>query len=384
LDKIETIMSRRGSHRRLLTDSLRVHTIVKASDESAAVSMASSLTPDNINSELEKAGMPKATMLESPKAATVEPRNVEPVQDNQQKTSNNSTTIAAVVSTVVVATVLLAGALFWRHRVLTKSLGSKSYQLSPEAATAVAAANDSEQSGSTQYSPSCMLEICEHNRIRRTCQQCGAGAFGFAGAFGLQDPLSEPLPQNLPSIPHKPEEELHDSVLYVPTDQIDVDAVLMDICPSPSRVTRNSPIYISGADIDRGTTTTNFEARTPISGPIKKTKVQLLVQAFETRKRNSAGVLQETSADLEKQGPNQVAPIQVSVDHGLVISRQDLHSLSAGHVVRERILQWKNAEDTVKSPAAPPSTSPEGLFTLADKDNFERERENDKSFESGE
>jgi hypothetical protein len=221
-----------------------------------------------------------------------------------------------------------------------------------------------------------MLEICEHNRIRRTCQQCGAGAFGFAGAFGLQDPLSEPLPQNLPSIPHKPEEELHDSVLYVPTDQIDVDAVLMDICPSPSRVTRNRPIYISGVDIDRGTTTTNFEARTPISGPIKKTKVQLLIQAFETRKRNSAGVLQEKSAYLEKQGPNQVAPIQVSVDHGLVISRQDLHSLSAGHVsVREISLQWKNTEDPVKSSAAPNYTSPEDLFTLDDKDNFQRERE---------
>jgi len=46
LDKIETIRSTRVSHRRLLTDSLRVHTIVKASDESAAVSIASALNLD--------------------------------------------------------------------------------------------------------------------------------------------------------------------------------------------------------------------------------------------------------------------------------------------------------------------------------------------------
>ena len=38
-------------------------------------------------------------------------------------------------------------------------------------------------------------------------------------------------------------------------------------------------------------------------------------------------------------------------------------------------MQWKNAEDPVKSSAAPNYTSPEDLFTLDDKDNFERERE---------
>ena len=37
-------------------------------------------------------------------------------------------------------------------------------------------------------------------------------------------------------------------------------------------------------------------------------------------------------------------------------------------------MQLKNAEDPVKSSAAPNSTSPEDLFTLDDKDNFERER----------
>jgi hypothetical protein len=317
LDKIETISSRRGFDRHLLTDSLRVDTIVKASDESAAVSMASALTHDKINSELEKAGLPKATMLEAPKAATVEPRNVEPVQDNQQKTSNNSTTIAIVVSTVVVVTVLLAaGALFWRHRALTKLHRSKPYQVSPAATAAVAAANDWEQSSSTH-----VMDLCEHNRLRSTCQLCGAGVCVLTGVFDQQDPLSEPLPANLPPNPHKPEEGPDDSV-YVPQEQIDFDAVFMNIRPSPVIVsqtdTKNSPIKISAVDIDRGMTPTNFDAR----GDMQETKVQSLVHALET------------------------GSVSVSADHGLVVRRQDLDSWSSEHVpsVQERISKWKRAE----------------------------------------
>jgi hypothetical protein len=278
--------------------------------------MASSLTPDNINSELEKAGLPKATMLESPKAATVEPRNVEPVeQDNQQKTSNNSTTIAAVVSTVVVATVLLAGALFWRHRVLTKLLGSNPYKLS----SAAAASNDSEQSDSTH-----VMDICVHNRLKSTCQLCGAGAFGLVGAFGREDPLSEPLAASFPSNPRKPEEEPDESV-YILQDQIDLDSVFMDIHPSPAcrvsqRDTQNSPVKISAVDVDRGMTPTNFDA----SGEMKRTKVQDLVHTFET------------------------ASVTVSVDHGFVIKRRELDSLGAELVpsFRERKLAFSAQTST--------------------------------------
>ena len=79
IDKIEKISSRRGSDRRILTDSIRVDTIVKASSESAAASMVSALTPDRINRELEKAGLPKAVMLEAPKAAAVEAPTAAPV-----------------------------------------------------------------------------------------------------------------------------------------------------------------------------------------------------------------------------------------------------------------------------------------------------------------
>jgi len=79
IDKIEKISSRRGSDRRILTDSIRVDTTVKSSSESAAVSMASALTPDKINRELEKAGLPKAVMLEAPRAAAVEAPTAAPV-----------------------------------------------------------------------------------------------------------------------------------------------------------------------------------------------------------------------------------------------------------------------------------------------------------------
>jgi hypothetical protein len=294
--------------------------------------MASALTPDNINSELEKAGLPKATMLESPKAATVEPRNVEPVeQDNQQKTSNNSTTIAAVVSTVVVATVLLAGALFWRHRVLTKLLGSNPYKLS----SAAAASNDSEQSDSTH-----VMDICVHNRLKSTCQLCGAGAFGLVGAFGREDPLSEPLAASFPSNPRKPEEEPDESV-YILQDQIDLDSVFMDIHPAPAgdlvfvdihpspagvsrclsqRDTKNRLVKISAVDVDRGMTPTNFDA----SGEMKRTKVQDLVHTFET------------------------ASVTVGVDHGLVIKRRELDSLGAELVpsFRERKLAFSAQTST--------------------------------------
>ncbi len=79
IDKIEKISSRRGADRRILTDSIRVDTTVKSSSESAAVSMASALTPDKINRELEKAGLPKAVMLEAPRAAAVEAPTAAPV-----------------------------------------------------------------------------------------------------------------------------------------------------------------------------------------------------------------------------------------------------------------------------------------------------------------
>ena len=271
LDKIETISSRRGSDRHLLTDSLRVDTIVKVSDESAAVSMASALTQDKINSELQKAGLPKVTMLEAPKAATVGPS-----QDNQQKTSNNSTIIAAVVSTVVVVTVLLAGALFWRHRPITKP---------PEPLV-----KDSEQSDSTH-----VMDICEHNRLKITCQLC----------------REHPDPEIKPHTPDNLEEVHEDSHTYNLLDQNGLDEVLLNI-RRPD--TKNTPVWVSVIDVDRGMTPHNFDAR----GETKTTKVQNLVHTYEA------------------------AAVTVSVDHGLVVRRRELESLSAELVpsFRERQLAF--------------------------------------------
>jgi hypothetical protein len=302
--------------------------------------MASALTQDKINRELQKADLPMVTMLEAPKASTA----VLPVgpskEDNQQKTSiaavtsNNSTTIAAAVAAVVVVAVLLAGALFWRRWALTKLQGSKPYKLSAAAeAAAAAAANDSEQSDSTY-----VMDICEHNRLKSTCQLCGAGAFGLAGASDRretlsilsnpntlrEDPLSEPFHSIVQANTRKPEEEPDESVYIVQEqEQVDFDAVFMDISPSPAafsskRDTQNSPVKISAHEIVRGMTPTNVDAR----GQMKSTKVQNLVQTFET------------------------GAVSVSADHGLVVKRRELDGLSGEHVatVRERISKWKVAE----------------------------------------
>jgi len=68
IDKIESI---KDPSRRLLAESIRVETSVKAVDTSTANSVANRLTPVKINVELEKAGLPKATMIEAPKTIFV-------------------------------------------------------------------------------------------------------------------------------------------------------------------------------------------------------------------------------------------------------------------------------------------------------------------------
>jgi hypothetical protein len=60
IDKIETI--NRG--RRLLAESIRVGTIIKASNLAAADTISRALTQDKINGALSKSGLPAATLLE--------------------------------------------------------------------------------------------------------------------------------------------------------------------------------------------------------------------------------------------------------------------------------------------------------------------------------
>jgi hypothetical protein len=64
VDKAKNFWSEKGKSSHDTSHLSQEKTIVKASDESAAVSIASALTLDEINSKLEKAGLPKVTMLE--------------------------------------------------------------------------------------------------------------------------------------------------------------------------------------------------------------------------------------------------------------------------------------------------------------------------------
>ena len=68
IDKIETLTAAR---RRLLQGSIRVDTSIKAADKGQADAIASQLTEDNINAELEAELNVKATLLEKPSVAQV-------------------------------------------------------------------------------------------------------------------------------------------------------------------------------------------------------------------------------------------------------------------------------------------------------------------------
>ena len=60
IDKIETI----NGGCRLLAESIGVRTIIKASNQGAADTMAKALTQDKINDALSKSGLPAAKLLE--------------------------------------------------------------------------------------------------------------------------------------------------------------------------------------------------------------------------------------------------------------------------------------------------------------------------------
>jgi hypothetical protein len=95
IDKIETIVGRRGAGRHLLAGSIRVDTSIRAADNVKASSMVNRLTADNINTELAKVGLPKSTILEAPKVANAvqgEP-NIVPVA--QPPSSNINIAAAA-------------------------------------------------------------------------------------------------------------------------------------------------------------------------------------------------------------------------------------------------------------------------------------------------
>jgi len=95
IDKIETIVGRRGAGRRLLAGSIRVDTSIRAADNAQAGSMAKRLTADNINAELAKVGLPKSTILEAPKVANEVQGEPNIVPTAQPPSSNNNIPAAA-------------------------------------------------------------------------------------------------------------------------------------------------------------------------------------------------------------------------------------------------------------------------------------------------
>jgi hypothetical protein len=113
IDKIEAMSRRVG--RRLLSESVLVYTVIKATDSKAADAIASSLTTDKINGVLQTAGLPKATIKQTP---TVE----------STATSENITAplIGGIVGGLVLLIVLVKGAWeFWRY--LEKNKARRQY-----------------------------------------------------------------------------------------------------------------------------------------------------------------------------------------------------------------------------------------------------------------
>ena len=108
--------------RRLLATGIRVDTSVKASDEIAASEISTSLTPDNLNSELVAAGLPAATILEAPtfasdRQATTAKVTVTPSPYPPESVSASALDLKLVVGVIlgvsVSAVVILGVYLLW-------------------------------------------------------------------------------------------------------------------------------------------------------------------------------------------------------------------------------------------------------------------------------
>jgi tRNA A-37 threonylcarbamoyl transferase component Bud32 len=102
INKIESTSSRRH----LLAEAIRVETSIMAAGEAAAEEMAGSLTADNINRELSKAGLPTATVLE---AATASNTGTGAVAAATAEASRSSIFSTPVLVGGVLGIVFLAG-----------------------------------------------------------------------------------------------------------------------------------------------------------------------------------------------------------------------------------------------------------------------------------
>jgi hypothetical protein len=119
IDKIENM---RRSGRRLLAGSIRVDTSIVAADQTAAKSMANTLTVDKINAELGKNSLPQAEILDPPKVIQIERKPGESTTPPPRTEESNKTqiVIAAVVSSIVILFAVGACVFIRRRRTATK------------------------------------------------------------------------------------------------------------------------------------------------------------------------------------------------------------------------------------------------------------------------
>ena len=105
IHKIESI----GSRRHLLAEAIRVETGIMAADQGAAEAIAGKLTVDSINSELTKAGLPAATVLEAAIPALSSSNTLPPeLTASKEETAD---IVVASSSSVLSTPVLVGGAL---------------------------------------------------------------------------------------------------------------------------------------------------------------------------------------------------------------------------------------------------------------------------------
>jgi len=105
IHKIESI----GSRRHLLAEAIRVETGIMAADQGAAEAITGRLTVDSINSELAKAGLPAATVLEAA-IPTLTSSSTSPPKLTASKEETADIAVASS-SSVLSTPVLVGGAL---------------------------------------------------------------------------------------------------------------------------------------------------------------------------------------------------------------------------------------------------------------------------------
>jgi hypothetical protein len=120
IDKIENM---RRSGRGLLAGSIRVDTSIVAADQTAANSMANTLTVHKMNAELGKNGLPQAEILDPPQVKQIVKDDLKE-NEKKKEESNKTPIIVATVVSVVILFAVGACVFIQRRRTATKKAGT--------------------------------------------------------------------------------------------------------------------------------------------------------------------------------------------------------------------------------------------------------------------